>query len=381
MAKAQKRANTKASTKKAGSKKITKAKPAKKAASSAFTKNITLFRNQSDYFQLDKKYANMGLSTRAIHAGNQADPVHGGVVPSIDLSTTYAQPQPGVPSSCFDYTRCGNPTVLAFQRNLAALEGAKYAFATSSGMAATISVLSLLKGGDHILCIDDVYGGTQRYLRKILIPNAGIHLDMIDCCDLKKVEKAIQKNTKIMWIESPTNPTLKCSDIQAIAKICKKHNVFLAIDNTFMSPVLQQPLKLGADIVMHSVTKYIGGHSDVIAGALMFNSLELFDKLYFNIKSMGTMIAPFDAFIALKGSKTLALRAERAASNALAIAKHLEKHPKITKVLYPGLPSHPHHKIAKKNAADPKTQSGGSGMISFYVKGGAKQCANFLAAL
>lgn len=381
MAKAQKRANTKASTKKAGSKKIAKAKPAKKVASSAFTKNITLFRNQSDYFQLDKKYANMGLSTRAIHAGNQADPVHGGVVPSIDLSTTYAQPQPGVPSSCFDYTRCGNPTVLAFQRNLAALEGAKYAFATSSGMAATISVLSLLKGGDHILCIDDVYGGTQRYLRKILVPNAGIHLDMIDCCDLKKVEKAIQKNTKIMWIESPTNPTLKCSDIQAIAKICKKHNVFLAIDNTFMSPVLQQPLKLGADIVMHSVTKYIGGHSDVIAGALMFNSLELFDKLYFNIKSMGTMIAPFDAFIALKGSKTLALRAERAASNALAIAKHLEKHPKITKVLYPGLPSHPHHKIAKKNAADPKTQSGGSGMISFYVKGGAKQCANFLAAL
>lgn len=194
---------------------------------------------------------------------------------------------------------------------------------------------------------------------------------MIDCTDLKKVEGAIKKNTKILWIESPTNPTLKCTDIQAISKICKKHNVFLAIDNTFMSPILQQPLSLGADIVMHSVTKYIGGHSDVIAGALMFNSLELFDKLYFNIKSMGTMIAPFDAFIALKGSKTLALRAERAASNALAIAKHLTKHPKITKVLYPGLPSHPHHKIAKKNAASPKL-SGGSGMISFYVKGGMK---------
>lgn len=323
----------------------------------------------------------MGLSTRAIHAGNQHDPLHGGVVPSIDLSTTYMQPAPGVTSSCFDYTRCGNPTVLAFQRNLAALEGAKYAFATSSGMAATISVLSLLKQGDHILCIDDVYGGTQRYLRKILIPNSGIQLDLIDCTDLKKVEKAIQKNTKIMWIESPTNPTLKCTDIAAVAKICKKHNVFLAIDNTFMSPVLQNPLALGADIVMHSVTKYIGGHSDVIAGALMFNSLELFDKLYFNIKSMGTMIAPFDAFIALKGAKTLALRAERAASNALTIAKHLEKHSKITKVVYPGLPSHPHHKIAKKNSADPKTQSGGSGMISFYVKGGMKQCDTFLSAL
>ena len=329
---------------------------------------------------MDAKYLKMGLSTRAVHAGNQADPVHGGVVPSIDLSTTYVQPAPGVTSTCFDYTRCGNPTVLAFQRNLAALEGAKYAFATSSGMAATISVLSLLKQGDHILCIDDVYGGTQRYLRKILIPNAGIQLDLIDCTDLKKVEGAIKKNTKILWIESPTNPTLKCTDIAAIAKICKKHNVFLAIDNTFMSPVLQQPLSLGADIVMHSVTKYIGGHSDVIAGALMFNSLELFDKLYFNIKSMGTMIAPFDAFIALKGSKTLALRVERASSNALAIAKHLEKHPKIVKVTYPGLPSHPHHKIAKKNAAHPKL-SGGSGMISFYVKGGQKQCDTFLSAL
>jgi len=330
---------------------------------------------------MDAKYLKMGLSTRAIHAGNQADPIHGGVVPSIDLSTTFVQPKPGQPSTCFDYTRCGNPTILAFQRNLAALEGAKYAFATSSGMAATISVLSLLKQGDHILCIDDVYGGTQRYLRKILIPNAGIQLDLIDCTNLKKIEGAIKKNTKIMWIESPTNPTLKCSDIAAIAKICKKHNVFLAIDNTFMSPVLQNPLSLGADIVMHSVTKYIGGHSDVIAGALMFNSLELFDKLYFNVKSMGTMISPFDAFIALKGAKTLALRAERAASNALAIAKHLEKHPKITKVIYPGLPSHPHHKIAKKNAINPKTMSGGSGMISFYVKGGMKQCDTFLSAL
>ena len=204
---------------------------------------------------------------------------------------------------------------------------------------------------------------------------------MIDCTDLKKVEKAITKDTKILWIESPTNPTLKCTDIAAVSKICKKHNVFLAIDNTFMSPVLQNPLKLGADIVMHSVTKYIGGHSDVVAGALMFNSLELFDKLYFNVKSMGTMIAPFDAFIALKGSKTLALRAERAAANALAIAKHLSKHPKIVKVLYPGLPSHPHHKIAKANAADPKTMTGGSGMLSFYVKGGQKACDNFLKNL
>jgi cystathionine gamma-lyase len=180
----------------------------------------------------------MGLSTRAIHAGNNVDPLHGGVVPSIDLSTTYAQPSPGQPSSCFDYTRCGNPTVLALQRNLAALEGANYAFALNSGMSATLSVLSMLKQGEHLLCIDDVYGGTQRYLRKILMPNAGIQLDLIDCCDLAAVEKAIKPNTKMMWIESPTNPTLKCTDIAAVAEICKKHKVFLAIDNTFMSPVL-----------------------------------------------------------------------------------------------------------------------------------------------
>jgi cystathionine beta-lyase/cystathionine gamma-synthase len=173
----------------------------------------------------------MGMSTRAIHAGNNPDPLHGGVNPSIDLSTTFAQPAPGNPSSCFDYTRCGNPTVLAFQRQLAALEGAKYAFALNCGMSATLSVLSLLKPGDHLLCIDDVYGGTQRYLRNIFNPN--IEFDFIDYTDLKKVEKAIKKNTKMMWIESPTNPTLKCTDVQEVAKMCKKHGIFLCIDNTF----------------------------------------------------------------------------------------------------------------------------------------------------
>lgn len=164
--------------------------------------------------------------------------------------------------------------------------------------------------------------------------------------DLKKVKSAIKSNTKIVWIESPTNPTFKCTDIAAVAKLCKEKNALCCIDNTFMSPALQNPLKLGADVVMHSVTKYIGGHSDVVAGALMFNDPDLYDKLYFNIKSIGTMIAPFDAYIALRGSKTLALRAERAADNALEISKWLEKHPKIERVLYPGLPSHPHHKIA-----------------------------------
>ena len=180
-----------------------------------------------------------GFATRAIHAGNQADPVHGGVTPAIDLSTTYVQPSPGVPSTCFDYTRCGNPTVLALQRNLASMEHAKFAFALNTGMSATISIMSLLKQGDHLLCIDDVYGGTQRYIRKVFEPQTNIDWDMIDFTDLKKVEKAMKKNTKICWIESPTNPTFKCTDIAAVAKICKKNGTLLVIDNTFMSPALQ----------------------------------------------------------------------------------------------------------------------------------------------
>jgi cystathionine gamma-lyase len=323
---------------------------------------------------------NSGFATRAIHAGNTPDQLHGGVNPSIELSTTYVQPEPGVPSSCYDYSRCGNPTVMALQRQLAALEHANYAFATNCGMTATTSILSLLKAGDHLICIDDVYGGTQRYLRKVYAPQTNIEYDMIDMSDIKKVRAAFKANTKLVWIESPTNPTLKCTDIEAVSKICKEKGVLLVVDNTFMSPALQNPLLLGADVVMHSLTKYIGGHSDVVAGALMFNDSELYDKLYFNIKSMGSMISPFDAYLALRGAKTLQLRAEKASENALKIAEWLMKHKKIEKVIYPGLPSHPHHKIALKNRANNKL-SGGSGMLGFYVKGDIKATGKFLSAL
>lgn len=182
-----------------------------------FTKEVTLFRDQRDAFWLDRKYTDLGFETRAIHAGNTPDQLHGGVVPSIDLSTTFVQPEVGVPSSCFDYTRCGNPTVLALQRNFASMEKAKFAFAMSSGMAATITCLSLLKKGDHLLCIDDVYGGTQRYLRKIFTPNWEMEWDMIDMQDVKKVKSAIKENTKMVWMESPSNPTLKVTDIAAVA--------------------------------------------------------------------------------------------------------------------------------------------------------------------
>ena len=269
---------------------------------------------------------------------------------------------------------------MCLQRNLASMEHAKYAFALNSGMSATLSVLSMLKQGDHLLCIDDVYGGTQRYLRKIFRPNYGIEFDMIDFSDLKKVKEAITEKTRMVWIESPTNPTLKCTDITEVAKMCKEKGALCIVDNTFMSPALQNPLLMGADVVMHSITKYIGGHSDVVAGALMFNDARLYDELYFNIKSMGTKIAPFDAFIALRGSKTLQLRAEKAAENALAIAKWLEKHPKIDKVIYPGLKSHPHYKIAQKNRAHDKL-NGGSGMLGFYVKGDIHKTNRFLSNL
>lgn len=269
--------------------------------------------------------------------------------------------------------------MLAFQQNLAALEGGKFAFALNSGMSATVSIMSLLQQGDHLLCIDDVYGGTQRYLRRIFTPMTGISWDMIDFTDLKKVRAAFKPNTKIVWVESPTNPTLKCTDIAAVAKICKEKKALLVVDNTFMSPVLQNPLALGADVVMHSVTKYIGGHSDVLGGALVFNDPELYDKLYLHVKSIGTCMNAFEAWIALRGAKTLKLRVEKAAENALAIAKYLEAHPKVSKVLYPGLPSHPHHAIAKKNRSNPK-QSGGSGMLSFYIKGDIKTANKLLSS-
>mmetsp|Transcript_14498 Transcript_14498/g.24746 ORF Transcript_14498/g.24746 Transcript_14498/m.24746 type:complete len:238 (-) Transcript_14498:391-1104(-) len=232
------------------------------------------------------------------------------------------------------------------------MEEAKYALSCCSGMAAIIGVLSLLQHGDIIITIDDLYSGTQMYLDGILVKQANltwIKHGMTDLEDLEKVLTTQSRVPRIVWVESPTNPTMKCVDIQAIAKICASLGCLFVVDNTFMSPVLQNPVKLGADIVMHSITKYIGGHSDVVAGALMFNDPDLYDQLYFNIKSIGTFLSPFDAWIALRGTKTLHLRVERASENALQIAKFLEGHKMIEKVLYPGLPSHPHHKIALKN--------------------------------
>jgi len=308
-----------------------------------FTKTFKVYKNQKDCFLDNKKYNGMTFATRALHAGNEPNPVDGGTCVSIDLSSTFAQDRPGNLGSCFDYRRCGNPTAMAFQKMMASLEDTKYCLAFNSGLAAVVSVLTMLKKGDHLLCIDDIYAGVQRYLTYIHKDYSGIEFEYMDMCDLSQVKKKIKSNTRLVWIESPTNPTLKCTDIAGVAKLCKEKGALLAVDNTFMSPVLQNPTKLGADITMHSVTKYIGGHADVLSGCLCFNDPKIYDAVYNNMKNMGNGISPFDAYLALRGAKTMELRVMKSCDNALEVAKFLEKHPKIEKVLYPGLPSHPQH--------------------------------------
>jgi cystathionine gamma-lyase len=241
--------------------------------------------------------------------------------------------------------------------------------------AALLSIANLLSSGDHILCVDDVYGGTQRYIRKILQDRQGVQVDFVDFGTLDAVRKAIKPQTKVVWAETPTNPTLKICDIAGIAKICKEKKALLVVDNTFFTPYLQNPLDLGADMVVHSITKYIGGHSDVVMGAIMLNDKALYDRLFFTIKSIGSGASPFDCFLALRGSKTLHVRVERAMQNAIAIAALLESHPKVTRVIYPGLKSHPQYELCKKQARGP------GAMISFYIKGDIKTAERFLKAV
>lgn len=253
------------------------------------------------------------------------------------------------------------------------MEHSDYAIAFNSGMSATVTIMNTLAKGDHILCVDDVYGGTQRYMRRILGPNTEIDVTFLDFNDIAELKKAFKPTTKIVWLESPTNPTLKCYDIKKVAAAVHQYTkAVFVVDNTFFTPVNQSPILLGADVVMHSITKYIGGHSDVIAGCLCLNDRALYDKLMFIMKTMGTGLSAFDSWLALRGSKTLDVRVKRAASNAMAVAKLLEKHKKVKRVVYPGLKSHPQHAIVKKNAR------GFGGMLSFYLKGDIKMADRFL---
>jgi len=309
----------------------------------------------------------MKFATKAIHSGEEPNLKEGGcgdVVVPIHLSSTFARCELDQPTGGYEYSRTGNPTRHALEKRLAALENADYGLAFASGLAAeTTLVLSLLKSGDHVVAFEDLYGGTRRLFDRTFA-NFGLDFSYVDATKTENVEAAIKGNTKLIWLETPTNPLLKLCDIAAISKIAKERDILNVVDNTFASPYLQNPLDLGADIVLHSTTKYLGGHSDVVGGAIMLSDKELYGKLKFNQNAVGAIPSPFDCFLVLRGTKTLALRMERHSHNASEIAKYLAAHPKVEKVTYPGLKSHPQHELARKQ------MSGFGGVISFYVRQG-----------
>ncbi len=286
-------------------------------------------------------------------------------MPPVFLTSTYAQTTPGKPVGDYEYSRAANPTRTALEDALASIENGARGLAFSSGLAATDCVLRSFKAGDEIIAMDDLYGGTYRLFTRIY-KDSGLVFHFIDMTDLSKLESLINDNTKLIWVETPTNPLMKLADIEAIAKITKKHNLLFAVDNTFATPYLQRPLDLGADIVMHSATKYLGGHSDVIAGALVVKDAALGEQLHFQQFATGGTLGPMDAFLVLRGIKTLHLRMERHCENGLKVAHFLKNHPKVGKVFFPGLEDHPHHEIAKKQ------MKGFGGMVTFTFKSGAK---------
>lgn len=314
--------------------------------------------------------ASLGFGTLAIHAGQHADPVTGAVMTPIYQTSTYAQESPGKHRG-YEYSRTDNPTRTAYQNCVAALEGGNYGLAFASGLAAMDGILHLLKTGDHVVCSDDVYGGTFRLMDKVYRP-LGIDFTFVDMCDLKKTESAIKSNTRLLWMESPTNPMLKILDIAALAQMARGKNVLSVVDNTFMSPYFQKPLKLGVDIVVHSVTKYMNGHSDVVGGVIVTDRQDLYERLKFFQNAVGGVPGPQDCFLVMRGLKTLHVRMERHAANAMEIAHFLEKHSKIERVIYPGLESHPQHRLARQQ------MSGFGGMITFFIKGGLSEARSFL---
>jgi cystathionine gamma-lyase len=303
-----------------------------------------------------------GFATRAIHAGQAPDPATGAVVVPIYQTSTFAQDAPGKHRG-YEYSRTGNPTRAALEQCIAALEGGAHGLAFASGMAAEATVMQLLKPGDHTLAVDDLYGGSYRLFRRVLEP-MGLTFSFVDGSDLGAVEKAMTGRTRMVWIESPTNPLLKLVDINAVSKLAHARQALLVADNTFMSPYFQRPLSLGADIVVHSATKYLGGHSDVIGGTLVVNRDDLFERLAFLQNAVGGVPGPMDAWLVLRGLKTLAIRMREHDRNARLVAAFLSEHPKVARVFYPGLPKNPQRELAQRQ------MSGFGGMISFEVKGG-----------
>ncbi len=317
----------------------------------------------------------MKFNTKTIHGGQQVDPSTGAVMPPVYHTSTFAQTSPGVHSG-YEYSRAANPTRTALENALASIENGARGLAFSSGLAATDCVLRMLKPGDEVIAMDDLYGGTYRMFTRIY-QDMGIVFHFVDMNDIKQFESVITDKTKLVWVETPTNPLMKLADIAQIAQITKKKNILFVVDNTFATPYLQNPLDLGADVVMHSATKYLGGHSDVIAGALITKEAELGEKLHFYQFATGATLGPQESFLVLRGIKTLHLRVQRHSENGMKVAQYLKKHPKVAQVFYPGLEDHPQYAIAQK-----QMKNGFGGMVSFTFKSEAKADAiDFLEKL
>jgi cystathionine gamma-lyase len=313
-----------------------------------------------------------GFATRAIHAGQAPDPTTGAIMTPIYASSTFVQASPGVHKG-YDYARTANPTRKAFEACVADLENARAGFAFASGMAAAATVLELLDSGAHVVAMDDLYGGSYRLFENVRRRSAGLDFSFVDLSDASLLEAAIRPETRMVWVESPTNPLLKLVDLEAVATVARRHGLLAVCDNTFASPWVQRPLDHGFDIVLHSVTKYLNGHSDVVCGVVAVRDDEaLAERLAFLQNSIGGIAGPFDAFLAMRGLKTLALRMERHCENALAVAAYLERHPRVARVHYPGLASHPQHALAQRQ------MNGSGGMVTAVLEGGLDEARRFL---
>lgn len=331
-------------------------------------KNI--YKSAISKFQKNRSINFPHIATILNNQPNTPEKEFGSLTMPIHLTSTYAQTSPGNPINAFDYSRGGNPTVDCYEKMMAKIEFGEYGMAFSSGMGAMLSIIGCLENGDHILSIDDLYGGTNRIMRKNF-EKFGISNTLVDMTDLKNIEKSIKKNTKLIIIETPSNPTLQIIDIKKICEIAKSQNITTIVDNTFCSPIIQSPLLLGADIVIHSGTKYLGGHTDLVMGSVITNSQKWNERIRFNLMSLGACLGPFEAYLAIRSLKTLKLRVEEQSYNTQIITEVLKDHPSLTKILYPGLKSHKNYKIGKQQMRSP------GAMLSFALKGGIEETKNF----
>jgi cystathionine gamma-lyase len=311
------------------------------------------------------------FATRAIHAGQAPDPTTGAIMPPIYATSTYVQESPGIHKG-YEYSRTQNPTRMAFERCLADLESGEHGFAFASGMAATATILELLDAGSHVVAMDDLYGGTRRLFSGVRERSAGLEFSYADLSDLQAAEAALRDDTAMVWIESPTNPLLKLVDIEALVALAKNSGAVVVVDNTFATPCLQRPLELGSDIVMHSTTKFVNGHSDMVGGVVVVSDEALAERLAYLQNSIGAVAGPFDSFLALRGVKTLDVRMERSCQNAMQLARWLEGHARVERVIYPGLESHPQHELAKRQ------MPGFGAIVTFFIQGDLDDARRFL---